>query len=823
MPADQNPRCPAGAAQGNQKWRILLCLLGLLAVLLALPLSGGMESGMVLSLPEQVRPYLNTDIQLEIPADGTLTLTARIFGEEYPILQAQAVFAGPLTLAFSGLSMNGEPLPAADALMVARLQTGSRVISAQAAFRVLQPAAGLNYVVLSRESLPRFGGEDLYADHQLSRAGELMVKLYRKDSPDQPLFSRAFTRKDSLPHTYRWDKTIAGQPAPAGEYVMTFEVRGSSQEALKRPFTLAEDAPNETAVSVSPPGAFLPKKLDDTSVWEAMTAPLTVVNIGDLQHQAIFRDADSASPALGQVHGQTAGLEVLETDINGFALVRTARHGDGAWVTGYVPLSKLKVIQPDSRYGLLINKDTQTLTVYEKGKALGTLPVSTGVYVPPGTDSFDTLPGAFLTQDRIAEFSSEGFRYPYAVRIDGGNLIHSAGYALQNGARDYSVQREELGQKASHGCVRVDNRADDAGINAWWLYANLPRNTKVLVIQAELPTEIRAPEQEEGREGAPEDIQPAAMEKTTRVTLTFGGDSVLGSEERARKLPESFHSIVASKGDSWPFSGLSEIFHQDDLTLINLENVLKDSADGLEESQHNFRGPTAFVNILKTGGIDLVNLANNHFPDYGQAGKNSTRRALRDAGIPFAGYSGLYVFEKDGIRIGFAGIRETVFHQNRGRIADEIAELQRRGCRYIVYSCHFGTEYEEKHNELQTLIARTAIDAGAGLVIGHHPHVVQGIEEYRGGLIFYSLGNLVFGGNLELSTFDGLLAQVSLDFDREQALKQTSVRLIPIITSSSRPANDFRPIPATGQDKQRILETIQNDSTLPIEESFIMR
>jgi len=85
------------------------------------------------------------------------------------------------------------------------------------------------------------------------------------------------------------------------------------------------------------------------------------------------------------------------------------------------------------------------------------------------------------------------------------------------------------------------------------------------------------------------------------------------------------------------------------------------------------------------------------------------------------------------VRIGFAGIRETIFHQNRGRIAQEIAELN-------------------GHNELQTRMARTAIDAGANLVIGHHPHLVQGIERYQDGLIFYSLGNLVFGGNLELTT-----------------------------------------------------------------------
>jgi len=130
-------------------------------------------------------------------------------------------------------------------------------------------------------------------------------------------------------------------------------------------------------------------------------------------------------------------------------------------------------------------------------------------------------------------------------------------------------------------------------------------------------------------------------------------------------------------------------------------------------------------------------------------------------------------------------------------------------------------EYEERHNELQTLMARMAIDAGADLVIGHHPHVVQGIEEYEGGLIFYSLGNLVFGGNLELSTFDGLVAQVTLDFEGEELL-ETAVRLIPVITSGERPANDFRPVIAQGEDKARILDTIRADSEKAYPERFIV-
>ncbi len=112
-------------------------------------------------------------------------------------------------------------------------------------------------------------------------------------------------------------------------------------------------------------------------------------------------------------------------------------------------------------------------------------------------------------------------------------------------------------------------------------------------------------------------------------------------------------------------------------------------------------------------------------------------------------------------------------------------------------------------------MAHEIIDAGADLIIGAHPHVVQGIEQYNNGLIVYSLGNFVFGGNLKLTEFEAFMVQVRLDFDGT-ALRETTLTLIPVFTTGSRPANDFRPIPAEGEDKARILQRIQDDSELEI-------
>ncbi len=780
------------------------------------------ESGLIFAAAEQVRPYERTELSLQIPDRGTLRLCAVVNGESIPLYPEQAVEAGSMSLPFEGLDAAGQPLPAGGALLTASWQNESRMLTDDATVKVLQPAAALSFAVLSDEMLPRIDGEELLVDYQLTRPGRLKVAVYAAQSMEQPLKSWFLDRTDALPHRFRWDKRIIGQPLPAGEYLMTLEVDGSPQKALERRFILTDDAYTAPPLSPTAKATFLPENLDEASVWAAITAPVTVVDIGALQHQNIFSQPSETSASLGVVHGQTAGLEVLETGIGGFARVRAARHGDGEFVTGFVPQKKLKTIIPDTRYGLLIDKGRQKLLVYERGKLIGELAVSTGIYVPPGDDSFDTLAGAFLTEDRIAQFSSEGFRYNSAIRIDGGNLIHETGHKLNVGKPDYSEQRQTLGTKASHGCVRVDNRLSPETLSAWWLYTNLPRNTKVLVLPEEQVKE--APEKPVILPSASPvpSAAPTAKAGQTRIVMTFGGDCVLGSEEKSRALPESFHTAVEKNGFSWPFSGISDVFAGDDLSMVNLENVLKDNGGDKVSRQHNFRGPTSFAEILRQGSVELVNLANNHFPDYGQEGKNSTRGALEEAGIAYAGYSSLHIFEKNGILIGFAGIRETIWHQDHARVADEIAQLKKAGCHYIVYTCHFGNEYEPSHNALQGEIARAAVDAGADLVIGHHPHIVQGIEEYQGGLIFYSLGNLVFGGNLDLTAFDGLLVQVTLDFSNE-TLDLTHVRLLPVLTSGNRPANDFRPVLAQGEDLARILEAISLDSPKVYPEAFILQ
>ena len=306
----------------------------------------------------------------------------------------------------------------------------------------------------------------------------------------------------------------------------------------------------------------------------------------------------------------------------------------------------------------------------------------------------------------------------------------------------------------------------------------------------------------------------------TRVCISLAGDCVLGGEEKTREDERSFDSVMAKRGLSWPFSGLGQLFCADDITLVNLECVLKDGAGGMDPGRlYNFRGGTNYTDILCLGGVEAVNIANNHFVDYGETGRESTKSALEAAGIGYAGYGELWVKEVRGKKIGFGGIRETVYRQDRAAMAADIQKLKDMGCDAIVYSCHFGEEYSRTHSSLQTKMAREAIDLGADLVVGHHPHVVQGAEAYHGGVILYSLGNFIFGGNLDLTEFDGCAAQAEFVWKGEQ-FAGTRLLLIPVLTTGSAPENDFRPVIAEGTDKIRIFKKMQLDSTMIIQESM---
>lgn len=912
-------------------------------LLLLLPLCALSESApFSLTAPETLRPYASKEFTIQAPEAGFLTLQISDEIFSYTIFEGE-IPVGETMISWNGLHVNDEAVCRGAYTLTAALTTDAGTLTDTQSIRILTPAAALQYCIPSGFTV--YAGHDGFQVNYLITAEALMhAQIYSADDPDTPIKTWGIEQSDMLPHFFRWNGQVNNRNVPEGEYLLTCKVKNSEQEAFRFNIYVSHNDPPAAALAVTE--HFLPEDLSDfAAVWEVLMEPLTAVDIGDVAHQNIYAQPTEKSEVVGRVHGQTQGLKILELNIDGFARVAAYRDADGAYIEGYIPQSKLKTILPDTRYGVVIDKRAQTLTVYENGEILGAADVSTGL-MDEGNLWQETRAGAFLTQDRIINFTSEGYGYNYAIRIDGGNLIHSLGYTRYDGQKwDYSAHIAQLGQKASHGCVRVDTRATESGVNIYWLWTHLPINTKVLVIDdpearaerlVELvgtptpePTPTATPEptqaptptptptitpapayegllsynsrglhviqlQEKlkelnyyageidgvfgdvtrkavvafqkrnqlqadgvvgqmtfaalfgddalsGNTPAPTVITEPTVPPTATLiptatlaptatpvppddvtlTLTFGGDTLLGSEDAIRKREASFDSVIDAQGYDYPLNNLLSLFSTDDLTTLNLECIFKnDSKDKAEGRLFNFRGPTDHVNILTAASVEHVNLANNHFVDYGYSGRRTTRQTLESANIAYSGYGTSWIFEKDGVKIGFSGIRETIWHQDRSVPAQEIKALREAGCDYIIYSCHFGTEYAANHNDTQVLMAHTIIDAGADCVIGHHPHVVQGVEIYNGKPIFYSLGNLVFGGNLTPKDYDGLVVQLQLDFHKK-AVQSVSAALIPVMTSGVQDGTtNFQPVIAEGEDKARILERIQADSAITIEENL---
>ena len=309
----------------------------------------------------------------------------------------------------------------------------------------------------------------------------------------------------------------------------------------------------------------------------------------------------------------------------------------------------------------------------------------------------------------------------------------------------------------------------------------------------------------------------AVAEKT--VQMTFTGDVTLGSEESKKDQSTSFVSVAAEQGYEYFFAKVKNLFEQDDLTVVNLEGPLTDkSTQENKKKYYRFRGPTEFVNILLNGSVEACNLANNHTYDFGTQGYESTQATLDAAGIGYFGQKTTYVYEKDGIKIAFFGLNSTQFNGNRKWAKAEIARMKEEdGVNAVVFVFHGGQEYGKKHNQNQETYAHFAIDAGADLVIMHHPHVVQGIEIYNDRTICYSLGNFCFGGNKDVRALETMVAGVTMTFSDEGEYLGQQLKLYPANISGTNPSNNFQPVFVTGEAAQDVLKLVQKDTkfTLP--------
>ena len=309
------------------------------------------------------------------------------------------------------------------------------------------------------------------------------------------------------------------------------------------------------------------------------------------------------------------------------------------------------------------------------------------------------------------------------------------------------------------------------------------------------------------------------MEKTTKrknktvsFTISAVGDCTFGTDENFAyegSMPAKYDEV----GDfNYFFENVKSVFEADDLTIVNFEGTLTDSTTR-EDKQFAFKADKSYAEILTDGFVEAANLANNHSKDYGEQSYNDTMDALDEAGITNFGYDRVAIKKVKGIKVGLVGTY--VLADGLGvkdSMEKNIQDLKDEGAQVIIASFHWGEEKAEYPNDVQVELAHAAIDAGADLVLGHHPHVLQGIEQYKGKNIVYSLGNFCFGGNMYPSDMDTMIFQQTFTLKGEKLLEDNVTNIIPCSISSAEDYNNYQPTPAAGEKETEILNKITQRS-----------
>ena len=309
------------------------------------------------------------------------------------------------------------------------------------------------------------------------------------------------------------------------------------------------------------------------------------------------------------------------------------------------------------------------------------------------------------------------------------------------------------------------------------------------------------------------------MEKTTKrknktvsFTISAVGDCTFGTDENFAyegSMPAKYDEV----GDfNYFFENVKSVFEADDLTIVNFEGTLTDSTTR-EDKQFAFKADKSYAEILTDGFVEAANLANNHSKDYGEQSYNDTMDALDEAGITNFGYDRVAIKKVKGIKVGLVGTY--VLADGLGvkdSMEKNIQEMKDEGAQDIIASFHWGEEKAEYPNDVQVELAHAAIDAGADLVLGHHPHVLQGIEQYKGKNIVYSLGNFCFGGNMYPSDMDTMIFQQTFTLKGGKLQEDNVTNIIPCSISSAEDYNNYQPTPAAGEKETEILNKITQRS-----------
>ena len=303
----------------------------------------------------------------------------------------------------------------------------------------------------------------------------------------------------------------------------------------------------------------------------------------------------------------------------------------------------------------------------------------------------------------------------------------------------------------------------------------------------------------------------ALLDEPVEILLSFTGDCILGTDENFY-YDTSFNAYYENYGSAYFFQNVKDVFKKDDLTIINMEGTLTDLTTR-KDKQFAFKGDPEYVKVLTNGSVEAANMANNHTYDYGEDSFKDTVNILEKNKIRTFGDDETVIIPVKGVNVGIFGIYELDDHEERiPQVKSDIAKLKKDGADIIVAVFHWGNELERVPDDNQVKLAHLAIDEGADVVVGHHPHVLQGIDTYKGKTIAYSLGNFCFGGNYHPTEMDTMIFQQKFMIDTSKKITDSEINVIPCSVSSESDCNNYQPTILEGDEAKRVRELIQERS-----------
>ena len=299
------------------------------------------------------------------------------------------------------------------------------------------------------------------------------------------------------------------------------------------------------------------------------------------------------------------------------------------------------------------------------------------------------------------------------------------------------------------------------------------------------------------------------------ITITATGDFTVGGDSRDRgSIWED--ELERQGGDpNFALRNIRSILEKDDLTIVNFEGTLTESTYVPPEKRENqflFSAPPSYTRMLTDNSIEAVSLENNHVLDHGQAVWDETKQHLTDAGVVWSGDGELGVYEVKGVKIAMLSY---LCIDRYSKLWDVVpADIAAAKAQYpiVIVSFHWGNEKEYVPTNNQVKMGRLAVDSGADLVIGHHSHRIQPIEQYKGVYICYSLGNFCFAGHNNPDDMTSFLFQTRFritEGEEGQVIANEGFRIIPIRISSRTNRNDFTPTPYdSASSKEAVVNTL---------------